>query len=122
VKKNQTVSGARIRVTIFLAFVVLALFIWVTMLADRLVAQTEPTPKRVSQIQAALKEHGYEPGRNWHETQEVCRKIADAHKWQINHAPDARVLILIGLGNDYSDYWVAQQQGNHLDQGQRREK
>jgi hypothetical protein len=68
--------------------------------------QRQPTPQRVAEIQAALKSHGFDPGTNWKETQESCRKIADAHQWQIITAPDARVLILIGLGGPISDFNV----------------
>jgi hypothetical protein len=68
--------------------------------------QTQPTPQRVAEIQVALKSHGYNPGITWKETQESCRKIADAHQWQILTAPDARVLILIGLGGPNSDISV----------------
>jgi hypothetical protein len=66
-------------------------------------AQTQPTPQRVAEIQTALKSHGFEPGTTWKETQESCRKVADAHLWQTDYAPDARVLILIGLGGPNSD-------------------
>jgi hypothetical protein len=65
--------------------------------------QLQPTPQRVAEIQRALKSHGYDPGTTWKETRESCRKIADEHKWQITTAPDARVLILIGLGGPNSD-------------------
>jgi hypothetical protein len=65
--------------------------------------QVQPTPQRVAEIQAALKSHGYDPGTTWKETQDVCRKIADAHQWQTDNAPDVRVLILIGLGGPNSD-------------------
>lgn len=65
--------------------------------------QTQPDPKRQTQIRAALVSHGYEPGKNWHETQEILRQIARDHHWQHTHAPDARVLILLGLGNKYSN-------------------
>jgi hypothetical protein len=84
-------------------------------------AQMQPTPQRIAEIQAALKAHGYDLGTTWEETQEVCRKIADAHMWQTDHAPDARVLILIGLSGPHSDPAVAQMKGGRLDQDQRAE-
>jgi len=81
--------------------------------------QAQPTPERIAEIQAALKAHGYEPGATWEETQEVCRKIADDHMWQTDHAPDVRVLILLGLGGPHSDPAVTQMQGDRLDKDQR---
>jgi hypothetical protein len=60
-------------------------------------AQTQPDPKRVAEIQKALSDHGYSPGNNWKETREICRRIADDHGWQNMWAPDARVLIVLGL-------------------------
>lgn len=83
--------------------------------------QMQPDPQRVAEIQAALLAHGYASGRTWGETQEICRQIADGMKWQTDHAPDARVLILIGLGNRGSNPNVAHRQGNHLDEAQREE-
>ncbi len=84
-------------------------------------AQMQPSPQRIAEIQAALKAHGYEPGTTWEETQEACRRIADEHLWQTDHAPDLRVLILIGLGGPHSDPVVAQMEGGRLDQDQRAE-
>jgi len=81
--------------------------------------QAQPAPERIAEIQAALKAHGYEPGDTWEETREVCRKIADEHMWQTDHAPDARVLILLGLGGPHSDPAVTQMQGDRLDNDQR---
>ena len=81
--------------------------------------QMQPSPQRIAEIQAALKVNGYEPGSNWEETQEVCRKIADEHLWQTDHAPDVRVLILLGLGGEHSDRSVAQMNGSRLDKDQR---
>jgi hypothetical protein len=77
--------------------------------------QMQPDSKRVKQIQAALVEHGYTPGKTWGDTQEILRCIAGDHGWQIIHAPDARVLILLGLGNKDSDPAVALAGRNHLD-------
>lgn len=83
--------------------------------------QDQPTPQRIAEIQEALRAHGYDPGITWVETKEVCRQIADKMEWQTDHAPDIRVLILIGLGNKYSDPQVAQIKGGRLDQDQRDE-
>jgi len=79
--------------------------------------QTQPDVHRVHEIQAALIAHGYEPRKSWKETQELLRSIARTHGWQVRHAPDARVLILLGLGNKYSDPDVALEGHNHLDGG-----
>jgi hypothetical protein len=84
-------------------------------------AQMEPSLERIAEIQSALKAHGYEPGSTWKETQEVCRKIADEHMWQTDHAPDARVLILLGLAGPHADPAVAQMHGDRLDKDQRAE-
>jgi hypothetical protein len=84
-------------------------------------AQMQPSQLRIVEIEAALKAHGYEPGTTWEETREVCRKIADEHMWQTDHAPDVRVLILIGLVGPHSDPAVAQMYGGRLDHDQREE-
>lgn len=77
--------------------------------------QMQPDPKRILEIKAALVAHGYEPGKSWPEVQEVLRGIARDHHWQTHHAPDARVLILLGLGNKYSNPDVTNEGRNHLD-------
>lgn len=79
--------------------------------------QLQPDPKRVLEIRAALITHGYEPGKTWPEIQMQLREIARLHHWQTRHAPDARVLILLGLGNKYSDESVTFEGRNHLDGG-----
>jgi hypothetical protein len=79
--------------------------------------QTQPDQKRVREIQAALVAHGFEPGRSWPETQKLLRDIARSHHWQTHRAPDARVLILLGLGNKYSDPDVLLEEHNRLDGG-----
>jgi hypothetical protein len=71
--------------------------------AAALATQTQPDAKRVKQIQLALVKHGYPAGKSWPETQEILRSIAKQHHWQTQHAPDARVLIVLDLGNKYSD-------------------
>ena len=83
--------------------------------------QKQPDANRVSQIHDALIAHGYNTGASWPEVQAACRKIADDKGWQVNRAPDARVLILLGLGGPHSDDYVATQPGNHLDKAQRHE-
>jgi hypothetical protein len=77
--------------------------------------QLQPDVKRVKVIRAALQAHGYPPGTSWHQTQDITREIARQHHWQTHHAPDARVLILLGLGNKNSDPQVIIQPLNHLD-------
>src|SRR5258706_2223550 len=79
--------------------------------------QMQPDVKRIREIQAALIVHGYEPGKSWRETQELLRKIARLHHWQTHRAPDARVLILLGLGNKYSNSNVVLEEHNRLDGG-----
>jgi hypothetical protein len=81
--------------------------------------QKQPSAERITEIQTALSAHGFEPGRNWPETKEVCRKIAFDHGWQNMWAPDARVLILLGL-TPKADQSVAIQPGNALDQDARK--
>jgi hypothetical protein len=85
--------------------------------------QKIPDAKRQQQIAAALESRGYlAPGPHaWPEIQETCRQIADSHGWQVNRAPEARVLILLGLGSRHSNPEVAEQPGNRLDQLQRHE-
>jgi len=92
------------------------LFLFLLFAAAPLFAkQTQPDAKRVHEIQAALIDHGYTPGKTWHETQEILRGIARDHHWQIHRAPDARVLILLNLGNEHSDLDVTKEGANHLD-------
>jgi len=64
--------------------------------------QAQPDTKRVAEIQQALTDHGYNPGKTWRETRATCRKIADEHGWQNMFAPDARVLALLGLAPNLS--------------------
>jgi|ERR1700719_1716353 len=80
--------------------------------------QIQPDSKRIREIQAALVAHGFKPGRSWLETQGFLRDIARSHHWQTHRAPDARVLILLGLGNKYSDPDVLLEEHNRLDGGQ----
>ena len=77
--------------------------------------QTQPDKKRIAEIQAALVAHGYQPGKTWQQTQEILRGIAQSHDWQVKRAPDARVLILLDLGNAHSDPDVIKEGANHLD-------
>ena len=78
--------------------------------------QKQPDAKRVKQIQTALVQHGYQPGKTWAETQTALRSIAEARGWQTHFAPDARVLIILGLGNKNSDVEYVENNGHdHLD-------
>ena len=81
--------------------------------------QTQPDSKRIKQIQVALDEHGYllPPHATWVQTQVTLKKIAEDHDWQTRRVPDARVLILLGLGNQYSNSAVTNEGRNHLDGG-----
>lgn len=81
-------------------------------------SQSQPDAKRIKQIQEALRAHGFKPGETWRDTQEACRDIQRMRHWQTHFAPDARVLILIGLGNKYSDIEVLANGSNHLDEAQ----
>ncbi len=65
--------------------------------------QLQPDPKRVKQIQQVLDAHGYEPGKTWTQTRATLEQIALEHGWQHKYVPDARVLILLELGNEHSD-------------------
>ncbi|SRR6266704_2476227 len=104
----------------WVVLLLLWLLIW-AIATNGATTQTQPDPKRVAQIHAALIEHGYATGSTWPQVQEACRKIADEHGWQINRAPDARVLILLGLGNEHSNPYVSTQPGTRLDKDQRHE-
>lgn len=78
--------------------------------------QRQPDPKRVKQIQTALVDRGYKSGKTWAETQEILRSIAEERGWQTHYAPDARVLVILGLGNPNSNVTYVQNEGhNHLD-------
>lgn len=81
--------------------------------------QMQPDSKRIHQIQVALDEHGYvlSPHATWAQTQVVLKKIAQDHDWQTHRVPDARVLILLGLGNEHSNPDVTDEGRNHLDGG-----
>jgi hypothetical protein len=82
--------------------------------------QMQPEAKRVKQIQTALVQHGYQPGKTWAETQTVLRGIAEEKGWQTHFAPDARVLVILGLGNKDSDVeYITNNGHDHLD-GQKR--
>lgn len=80
--------------------------------------QMQPDAKRVHEIEVALLEHHYiTPGNwTWPYLQEVCRRIALEHGWQTHHAPDARVLILLGLGNPHSNPDVLDWKPSQLEQ------
>jgi len=84
---------------------IITFILCLTLLAGASGKQTQPDPKRVHQIQVALDEHGYvlPMHATWTQTQVVLKKIAQDHDWQTHHVPDARVLILLGLGNEHSN-------------------
>lgn len=88
--------------------------------------QMHPDKKRTVEIQQALIAKGYmfgSPTGVWdNKTIEVLQQIAEDHKWQVTHVPDARVLILLELGNRYSDPNVVMMQPSHLDRVQRGEE
>lgn len=100
-KDNKPALGFTIIAIIFLLLIVGSI-----MLPMAHARQTQPDSKRVKQIQTALVEHSHAPGKTWAETQETLRSIAKSRGWQTQHAPDARVLILLGLGNTHSDSQV----------------
>ena len=77
--------------------------------------QMQPDSKRIREIQAALIDHNYAPGKTWKETQDILRGIARMHHWQTHWAPDARVLILLGLSNN--DPQIIDGERNRLDGG-----
>jgi hypothetical protein len=86
--------------------------------------QQQPDPQRVLQIQQALLDRGYisfQPNGAWDEaTLAPLRKIADDRGWQTTNVPDARVLILLGLGGPNADMSVTLLRGNSLDEWQRK--
>ncbi|MGC9199104.1 MAG: peptidoglycan-binding domain-containing protein [Acidobacteriaceae bacterium] len=59
-------------------------------------------PDRVTQIQKALIQHGYqtgEPTGKWDaQTAAAMQKLQADHGWQTKITPDSRALILLGLG------------------------
>lgn len=86
--------------------------------------QQQPDTPRVRQIQQALLGKGYisfQPNGAWDEaTLAPLRKIADDRGWQTTNVPDARVLILLGLGGPNADMSVTLLRGNSLDEWQRK--
>lgn len=124
------------------AFLILFIILAFLMLASLSFAQTKPaakkpvkekivkgqkTPdvKRATEIQKALIEHGYPvevTGKIDDNTREVLRGIADKHKWQVKFVPDARVLILLGLGGQHANEDVLIMTGNRLDMLMRHER
>lgn len=97
-----------------LSFVVLLLWLILGIGYLTEAKQMQPDPNRVKQIQAALLAHGFESGKTWPQTQEILRGIARGHGWQTHRAPDARVLILLDLGNPHSDPEVTKEGRNPL--------
>lgn len=82
--------------------------------------QKQPDKKRTVEIQQALIANGYmsgSPTGKWDKaTIDALRGIAEAHKWQVNHVPDARVLDCLHLTNNPDGCLLP---SNHLDQAQR---
>lgn len=84
--------------------------------------QKEPTKQRTLEIQHALVTHGYSvqvTGKWDDQTKAALFKIADERGWQVDHVPDARVLILLDLGGPNANPDIATLSGNHLDKMQR---
>ena len=104
------------RIAAFLA-VVLWLVLMVSYVTSAGPRQMMPDAKRQKQIRIALDEHGYPTGKIWPETIVILKQIARDHCWQHSHAPDARVLILLGLGNKYSDPDVLEEPPSILEPG-----
>ena len=64
--------------------------------------QTQPDPARTTQIQEALVREGKLPavtGKWDRPTQDALAAMAREHGWSTCHVPDARVLVLLGLGS-----------------------
>jgi hypothetical protein len=79
--------------------------------------QIAPDQKRQTQIREALIAHGYVSGRTWPETVVILKKIAHEHHWQSYRAPDARVLLLLGLGSKISDPSILNDSPSKLEPG-----
>jgi len=105
-------SNRRFFIIFILSAIAWAVFCTIAMSAPR---QTQPDPKRIREIQVALVDHNYAPGKTWKETQEILRQVARMHHWQTHWAPDARVLILLGLSNN--DSQIIDGEHNRLDGG-----
>ena len=69
--------------------------------------QQEIKPERVTQIQQALADAHYldeEPNGKWDSTTKTAmQKYQSDNGWQTKLMPDARALVKLGLGPDYSD-------------------
>jgi len=97
----------------------LAVVLWLVLFVSYVTSAKQMTPdvKRQREIRAALIAHGYEPGKSWSEVVVLLKQIAREHCWQHSHAPDARVLILLGLGNKHSDPDVLNESPSTLEPG-----
>jgi endonuclease III len=66
------------------------------------IKQTQPDKHRILEIQDALVSNNFmygTPSGKWDQkTKDALAAIAQKHGWQTRHVPDARVLILMGLG------------------------
>lgn len=113
------------KITIIVALVLILASAGLAAPKKKVIGQKEIAPARALEIQNALVAHGYsvETTGVWdRQTKLALYKIADDMEWQINHVPDARVLILIGLGNPLSDQALAHQKGGQIDRDQRADK
>jgi hypothetical protein len=81
----------------------MAIFLSMILSVSASANQLQPDAKRQREIRTALTQHGYPAGKTWNDTQVILKGIAQEHHWQRTHAPDARVLILLGLGSKHSD-------------------
>ncbi|MDE3200739.1 MAG: peptidoglycan-binding protein [Acidobacteriota bacterium] len=75
--------------------------------SHRIRGQQEIQPERVTQIQQALANAHYldeEPNGEWDaSTKSAMQKYQSDNGWQTRLMPDARALVKLGLGPDYSD-------------------
>lgn len=75
--------------------------------SHRIRGQQQIDPERVTQIQQALANAHYldeEPNGKWDGTTKAAmQKYQSDNGWQTKLTPDARALVKLGLGPDYSD-------------------
>ncbi len=75
--------------------------------SHRIRGQQQIQPERVTQIQQALANAHYldeDPNGKWDVTTKAAmQKYQSDHGWQTKLLPDARALVKLGLGPDYSD-------------------
>ena len=88
--------------------------------------QQQPDPKRMQEIVQALIDKGYlapeEKAVSWSTIQDITQRIANGQGWQVDHAPDVRVLgCILGILGPNWDTDVCQVHDNLLDKDQRKE-